>query len=199
MYKYDLFVSYKREPGDNQLITPWLDKVLARVEYWVRQELGGRQVGVFIDTKSIEAGDDWPDTIRQALLTARCLLAIWSPEYFHSTWCVAEWRSFLSREKLLSERGQPACKLIVPITFHDGNWFPDEAKRIQQFDLSRFAATTEGFWGTSRADELDQILMTDVAPTLAKAVSQAPPFEVSWPVDLGDPTLPPSDVEMIRL
>lgn len=199
MYKYDLFVSYKREPLDNQLITPWLRKVLDRIEYWLRQELGGRSVDLFIDTKSVEAGDDWPDLIRKALLTARCLMPIWSPEYFHSPWCVAEWRSFLSREKLIAERGLQACKLIVPIKFHDGKWFPPEAARIQQFDLSKFAATTDGFWETRRADELDQMLMTQVAPILAEAVRQAPPFEASWPVELGNPVLPPNGVEMIRL
>lgn len=199
MYQYDLFVSYKREPSDRPLITPWLRKVLDRIEYWLRQELGGRGSGIFIDTDGIEAGDDWPDSIREALLTARCLLPIWSPEYFHSNWCMAEWRSFLSREKLVTARGGSACKLIIPITFHDGKWFPPEAARIQQFDLSRFAATTDGFWETRRADELDQLLMTQVAPAIARAVHRAPPFEPDWPVDLGHPMMPPADVEMIRL
>jgi hypothetical protein len=199
MYRYDVFVSYKREPSDNQLITPWLHKVLGRIEYWLRQELGGRRVDIFIDTRSIEAGDVWPDTIREALLTARCLLPIWSPEYFHSAWCTAEWRSFLSRERLITGRGHAACKLIVPIKFHDGEWFPPEAARVQQFDLRRFAATTEGFWETRRADELDQVLIRDVAPSLARAVRQAPPFEPDWPVDLDDPMAPPTHVEMARL
>jgi hypothetical protein len=199
MYKYDVFVSYKREPSDNQLVTPWLYKVLGRIEYWLRQELGGRSVDVFLDMKSIEAGDDWPEAIREALLSARCLLPIWSPEYFHSAWCMAEWRSFLSRERLIADRGQAACKLIIPIKFHDGEWFPPDAARVQQFDLSRFAATTDGFWETRRADELDQVLINQVAPVLAKAVRQAPPFEAGWPVDLGDPLVPPTDVEMVRL
>ena len=199
MYQYDVFVSYKREPSDNQLITPWLCKVLARIEYWLRQELGGTGVDVFIDTKSIEAGDAWPETIREALLTARCLLPIWSPEYFHSAWCVAEWRSFLMRERRITERGQGTSKLIVPIKVHDGDWFPPEAARVQQFDLSRFAATTEAFWETRRADELDQLLIREVAPVLARAVREAPAFEADWPVDLGAPSAPPTDVEMIRL
>jgi TIR domain len=201
MYRYDFFVSHKREPRDSQLITPWLSKVLERIEYWVRQDLGGRSVGLFIDTKNIEAGDAWPDTIRDALLSSACLLPIWSHEYFHSTWCVAEWRSFRSRERLIADREKSACKLIVPIKFHDGQWFPPEAARVQQFDLSRYAATTIGFWDTKRADELDQLLMTEVAPVLAEAVRNAPPFESDWPVDLPDhhPPPPPSDVKMVRL
>ena len=199
MYRYDLFVSYKREPKDSQLITPWLSKVLARIEYWLRQELGGRNVGLFVDMKNLEAGDAWPDAIREALVSSACLLPIWSPEYFQSASCVAEWRSFLSREKLITDRGQAASKLIVPIKFHDGKWFPPEAARVQQFDLSRFAATTDGFWETRRADELDQMLMRQVAPVLAEAVRGAPPFEPGWPVELGAPRQSPSDVELIRL
>ena len=201
MYEYDLFVSYKREPKDNELMTPWLRKVLKRIEYYLRQEMGGRRdrARLFLDVDGIEAGEVWPEKIRHALQSARCLMPIWSPEYFHSDWCVAEWRSFLAREQLVVSRGQGACRLIVPIKFHDGTWFPPEAASVEQFDLRDYAATTEAFWDTKRADELDQILRTKVAPTLARAIAKAPDFDSAWPVDLGNPTVPPNDVRMIRL
>ena len=41
MYRYDLFVSYKREPSGKRLVTPWLREVLNRIEYWVGQDMGG--------------------------------------------------------------------------------------------------------------------------------------------------------------
>jgi TIR domain len=196
-YRYDIFVSYKREPTQRQLVTPWLREVLMRIEYWLRQEMGGRRVDVFFDEESIEVGDKWPDEIREALLTAKCLLPVWSPEYFHSKWCVAEWRSFLAREKLITDSGK-VCRLIVPIKFHDGRWFPAEAQRVQQLDLSRYTATTQAFWSSRRADELDQEIMR-FAPALARVVSAAPPYEMGWPIDPGEPNNPPSGVGMPRL
>lgn len=198
MYRYDVFVSYKREPRDKQLVTPWLRQVLDRIEYWLRQEMGGQRIEIFFDEESIEVGNDWPNVIRDALLSAKCLLPVWSPEYFHSAWCVAEWRSFLTREKLISERTRAACRLIAPIKFHDGSWFPVEANSVQQLDLSPYTATTQAFWTSHRADELDQKIIR-FAPSLARVVTNAPPYEPDWPVDLGEPILPPTGVEMVKL
>lgn len=198
MYQYDLFVSYKREPRDKQLVTPWLREVLNRVEYWVRQDMGGDPVRVFFDEESIEVGDDWPDELRDALLSAKCLLPVWSPEYFRSTWCVAEWQSFLLREKLIKENGGPQCKLVIPIRFHDGKWFPDEARRITPLDLSPYTATTPAFWESKRADELDQVIK-DYAPKIAELVAKAPAFDPGWPVALHEPGESPRHVGLVRI
>jgi hypothetical protein len=198
MYRYDVFVSYKREPPNKRLITPWLQGVLDRIEYWLRQEMGGYEVHFFFDEDSIEVGDDWPDEIRDALLSAKCLLPVWAPEYFRSGWCVAEWKSFLARERLITGRTQQPCRLTAPIKFHDGSWFPPEARRIKQLDLSTYAATTRAFWASPRADELDQRIKR-FAPTLARVVAGAPPYEVGWPIDLGPPDDPPRGVGMRRL
>jgi hypothetical protein len=198
MYRYDVFVSYKRESANKRLVTPWLAQVLDRIEYWLRQEMGGQHISIFFDEESIEIGTDWPNEIRDALLSAKCLLPVWSPEYFHSRWCIAEWKSFLAREQLISGRTQRPCRLTAPIKFHDGMWFPSEAQRVQQLDLSPYAATTKAFWDSPRADELDQRIMK-FAPALARVVSGAPPHEAGWPIDPGEPVARPSGVGMARL
>jgi TIR domain len=163
---------------------------------------GRRWAGVparlFFDEDSIEVGHDWPDEIREALLSARCLLPIWSPEYFQSAWCVAEWRSFLKREKLIADSTRKACRLIIPVKFHDGSWFPEEAQRVQQLDLSAYTATTQAFWASQRADELDQ-LIKNFTPGLARIISQAPPHAPGWPVELAPPGDPPEGAGMVRL
>jgi hypothetical protein len=198
MYRYDVFVSYKREDSNKRLVTPWLREVLDRIKYWLRQEMGGKKVYFFFDEESIEVGDNWPEMIRDALLSAKCLLPVWSPEYFQSTWCVSEWKSFLTREKLISSTKQKSCQLIVPIKFHDGSWFPAEAQRVQQLDLSPYTATTQAFWASQRADELDQRIKR-FAPNLARVVSDAPPYEAGWPIEAGKPDDPPTGTGMARL
>jgi len=198
MYRYDLFVSYKREPSAKRLVTPWLREVLNRIEYWVGQDMGGVPIEVFFDEDSIEVGSNWPDEIRTALLTAKCLLPIWSPEYFHSSWCMAEWKSFLRRERQIAGTDGSGCRLIFPIKFHDGVWFPEEARQVQQLDLSMYTGTTPAFWATQRADELDQLIKRS-APNLARLISSAPPYETAWPVDMAEPKRPPEGVGMARL
>lgn len=185
-YQFDIFVSYKREPVDDQLITPWLQKVIRRVLYWVKQELGGRETTYFLDTKTIPLGSPWPDVLRAGLIGSRCLFAVWSPEYFQSPWCVAEWRSFRARAE---ELGPAYHSLVVPVSFHDGQHFPEDAQHSQAFDLSRYTATTEAFWATPRADELDTIIRVELAAKVAEAINLAPEdADPNWPVC--DPTAP---------
>jgi hypothetical protein len=199
MYQYDIFVSYKREPIEKRLVTPWLRDVLDRIEFWLRQELGGRQIRTFFDEDSIDVGTNWPNEIRDALVRARCLLAIWSPEYFQSAWCRSEWKSFLAREKRIADHDGGNCSLVFPIKLHDGLWFPREAQETQQLDLSAYAATTRAFWQSQRADELDQIIRKRLAPALAKVVAEAPDYEDDWPIETDTPLPAPAQVEMIRL
>lgn len=198
MYRYDVFVSYKREASDHALVTPWLREVLIRIEFWLRQELGGQRVNFFFDEDSIEVGEDWPNAIQDALLSAKCLLPIWLPTYFHSSWCLSEWKSFLLREKLIASTKQKSPKLIVPIKFCDGESFPEEAQRVQQLDLSRYTGTTSAFWSTQRADELDQRIKK-FSPILARAVTNAPPYDPDWPIEIGKPDGPPTGGGMPRL
>lgn len=199
MYRYDVFVSYKREPTDRHLVTPWLKAVLARTEFWLKQELGGREISVFFDEDSIDVGTKWPDEIRDALLASRCLLAIWSPEYFHSAWCMAEWRSFVARENMVAADSGASCVLIFPVKFHDGRWYPQEARETQQFDLSDYAATTSAFWQSQRADDLDRLIRKRLAPALARSVADAPDHKDGWPVEVHNGTNAPTNVGMVKL
>ena len=194
-YIWDVFVSYKREPDGVNLITPWIREVVERVELWLRQELRGRPIRVFLDTDSIEIGSHWPDRLRHAILTSRCLVPILSPEYFQSRWCLTEWSSFRARERLI----RPPCEsLIVPMKFHDGQWFPPEAQQIRTLDLSRHAGTTPAFWATKRADELDQMLVP-FAQRVAEVISQVPPFSAEWPIHEGVAADAPDRFPMPRL
>src|ERR1700730_495850 len=84
-YRWDVFVSYKREP----LTAHWMAEVVQRVTYWLGEELQGAGARVFFDVSAIEVGDRWPHALRQAVLTSRCLLPILSPAYFRSRYCLA--------------------------------------------------------------------------------------------------------------
>jgi hypothetical protein len=194
-YRYDIFVSYRHDLAERSRMTSWIRKVLDILEYWLKQELGGQPVALFFDKDEIEIGNRWPNKLKEALLSSRCLLPFWSPGYFHSEWCCIELGSFLAREKMVQESGN----LILPITFHDGeDWFPDEVNNITQLYLHKYAKTNEAFWATSDADELEGQLK-DFAWRLARAVEQAPPFQ-DWPIERSRFSMPQqSRTEMRRL
>lgn len=189
-YEYDVFFSYRR----NRLIEDWIVQVAGRIEFWLSQELGGTPASVFFDRESIETGDRWPNRLRDAVRSSRCLVCIWCPSYFQSSWCVSEWRSFRAREERL---GLAAHGLIVPAKFHDGEYFPREATDIQFADFAKYAATIPAFWQSQRAVEFEDLLRP-FAHSVAAAVRRAPAFSPDWPIVEAEPYREPV-VQLRRL
>jgi hypothetical protein len=173
-YEYDVFFSYKR----HSLTLEWTRGVHTRLKYWITQELGGEEARLFVDEESIETGDRWPERLRDALRLSKCMLCVWSPWYFQSSWCVSEWQSFLEREKRLNMRPHG---LIAPLRFHDGEHFPEDAKVVHCTDVSAYTSTVPGFWTSGRAMELEDLLKA-VARSVAGIIRSVPSFEPDWPV-----------------
>src|SRR5215469_7664187 len=97
-YEYDVFLSYKR----HNLTLDWTRGVHRRLQFWLTEELGGREAKLFMDEDTIEVGDRWPEKLRDGIRFSRCMVCVWSASYFQSDWCVSEWKSFLAREQRLN-------------------------------------------------------------------------------------------------
>jgi hypothetical protein len=182
-YDYDVFFSYRR----HELVLEWMIQVVHRLKFWLTHELGGQESRIFFDQGSIEVGDRWPEKLRVALQSSKCLVSIWSPSYFQSHWCVSEWQSFLARERKL---GLGPQGLIAPVRFHDGEYFPEEAANVQWADFANYTATTPAFWQSQRAVEFEEVLKR-FASSVAGLVRRAPPFQPDWPVVEACPMKPP--------
>lgn len=139
----------------------------------------GRNPTIFLD-REIATGDAWPERLKNALASARCLVAIWSPNYFISNWCRCECQFVMHRERVFNFRTvEKPDGLIVPVTVHDGERFPPYAKAIQYADWVRFARVGEGFKKTERfVDFQDE--MSDWAADVAKAINSAPNWDPAW-------------------
>jgi hypothetical protein len=188
-YEYDVFFSYKRDP----LVQDWVAKVVGRLRYWLSQELGGKPSNIFWDSDGIDIGDRWPDVLRSAMKRSRCLVALWSPMYFQSGWCVSEWTSFRERERQL---GLATHGLIAPVRYHDGEHFPREAQAVQWIDFAPYASTVKAFWETSHAVEFETRIK-ELAKSVASIVRRAPEYD-EWPVVEAAPA-PPGHVDLRRL
>ena len=126
-YVHDVFISYKRDPVRNQ----WLEEhFIPLFSSTVREAIAAaalrRPAGIFydqtqiskaslvFDQTGIEPGQPWRQALAAAIRTSRCMVAIWTPLYFWSPWCLAEWDSFRNRPRAV----------VVPIRTHGGESFP---------------------------------------------------------------------------
>ena len=181
-YEFDLFFSYKRSPASNA----WhagLKNVLA---HWVCEELDVEKIEIFFDLEDINVGSVWKAKIAKALCSSKCLVAVWSPEYFRSKYCVAEWLTFDKRSKATNR------DLIAPASRQDGKFFPIDAKSLQFAKFNEYAIIATQFWETAYAVKFEVELIKPFARDVAKLIKQAPAFVNSFPVVDIDADLPTS-------
>jgi hypothetical protein len=169
-YEYDVFYSYKRDLS----FFNWHRKIVEILTAYMRMELPD-EPRVFFDADGIKAGEAWEERLGRAVRHSKCLLCIWSPAYFNSTYCVSEWMSFAERERVV-DKG-----LIVPAKSWDGENFPPIAKRIQMKDFSDFTHMNESFWKTEDAVTFESVHLRLCAVELARIVREAPPFDPNFP------------------
>ena len=173
-YEYDFFFSYKRDIETDA----WHEKVKNKLEFWVKKELNQPSCKAFFDTQEIESGLDFQQVIEEDLRRSKCLVAVWSTDYFHSPWCLSELKSFFLREENL---GLPRGSLIAPATFHDGKNFPPETQKLGQKDFTPYASTIPAFWQTTEAVAFDRVLQ-DFAKEIAKKINRAHVYDPTFPV-----------------
>lgn len=182
-YTWDVFISYRRTHN----VAGWVRNHLRPVLESCLEDEMDRTPQVFLDDQ-MEIGTYWPDELSRALSETRYLLAVWSPPYFTSHWCVAEWQTMLAREKLLGipRRGQTRG-LIYPVVFADGDSFPQEARNVQsRYDLSQYGFPYEQFSRTDAYLEF-HTKVKSIADTLARRFGMAPRWRSDWPVCRPEP------------
>lgn len=100
------------------------------------ESMTGREVGVFVDRKSIAPGENWKDRILLGLSSSSIFLAFISPAYIRSVNCSQEFWEFLHFLTVNS-----TDRLIIPLLFADEQrmkkQFESDALWKQVSDLQR--------------------------------------------------------------
>lgn len=176
-YLYDVFVSYRHKPP----VLDWVrNHFYPLLDQWLPSAMPV-EPSIFIDWEEIEIGAAWPAKLRQALRQSRCILSIWSPEYFRSEWCLAEWRTIQERERLMSFRTEQQPEgLVYPVVFSDGEHFPPETVGTELLDLRDWNTPHSVFKETAAYVEFDKQIQAMVKG-LAKTIQRAPAWQ-DWPV-----------------
>jgi hypothetical protein len=175
-YDYDIFLSYKSGfPFSN-----WVHEVfLPFFEPYVENALN-RPLTVFVDRTGIAAGDAWPSRLERALACSRCLVAIWSPIYFHSEWCRRECELMLHRERQLGLRSlSNPSGLVLPISLFDGEHFPQITREIQTLDCRKYFIVGDGFKKTELYGQF-QAEVLNWSGGVAAAIDRAPRWRREW-------------------
>ncbi len=126
-YEYDVFISYRRTDTG----TFWVKEYFKpRLEEEIQQAYGG-PVKIFFDSADIPVGANWPNTIKTALATSRCIVPVFCGLYFQSEWCVREFAVFHNRQEILNQgRVINPYEIILPVLVRDGNHLPQSVNRI---------------------------------------------------------------------
>ncbi len=175
-YEWDVFISYPRSGQ----VGAWVGNHFAPVLRDCLESVLPQQPRIFID-HSLETGVAWSDALKQALLRSRLLVAVWTPPFFRSPWCMAEWESMLEREAVLAG-GRPPRGLIYPVVYSDGNHFALKAKQTQfRRDLTKFTYPQPGFRDSVAYLGFHDTMM-DIAAEIETHLQTVPPWQDHWPI-----------------
>ncbi|WP_250290440.1 toll/interleukin-1 receptor domain-containing protein [Frankia sp. CiP1_Cm_nod1] len=193
-YRFDVFLSYRRAGT----VLPWVHNHFHRMLVRCLTDELDRKPEIFIDVDQIHAGERWPDALAQAHSRSRLLVAVWTPSYFGSRWCVAEWRSMQRREALLGLSTAPDThRLVYPIRLKDGDRFPHDAKRTQQRDMKDWNVSSTSFEQTPAYAGFER-KVAEIAEELVARLDVVPDWRPDLPVLRPEPE-PPHRAAVPRL
>jgi hypothetical protein len=175
-YEYDIFLSYSRKT----CVAEWVRECfLGLFKDYLTNELG-EEPRIFVDTEDIQPGDIWPERMRKALATSRCLLAMLSPPYFTSAMCCQEFAVMHNRSRKLGRcsTANPSG-LILPVRTWDGDSFPQCVRDFQSLNCREFVRHGPCFRQSSRFLDLQESLVAWV-PHAARVVGDAPTWQPDW-------------------
>jgi hypothetical protein len=170
-YLYDVYISYSHDPH----ITSWLRELFLPVLQINLTFEFPRQVNVFMDFQELRLGETFRAELAEAINRSRICIALLTPRYFTSEWCLIEFESFLRRSRLSGVKNA----LVLPVKLSGGDHFPSIVRHIQMVDFSEFFISSPSF--RSSAKYLDFELATrDLARQASRMIEKAPPFDSNW-------------------
>jgi hypothetical protein len=186
-YEFDVFLSYSRKGGS----PGWVQNhFLLKLRDCLTDEIG-YVPNIFIDYE-MEPGTVWTHNLEQALTRSKLLVSIYSPQYFRSEWCLAEWRSMAEREQLLGLASRDLNQgLIVPVLYSDSDNFPVYGKDRMWHDMKGLDSPDPMFQQTPDWLEFHK-KMRRIAANIADLLDKAPPWRPDWPVRRPEVPIPPT-------
>lgn len=175
-YQYDIFLSYNRKFPHGE----WVNEIFFPLFKSYVDEATNKDVKIFKDIQDIQSGNDWKFKIRNALVRSKIMVAIFSPSYFRSEWCMKEFSAIYNRQKKLGFLTlENPTGLIIPIKIFDGEHFPEYASNLQMFNCIEFNRVGQGVKHTNLYIDFQGELQKWVYE-VADALKNVPAFDTNW-------------------
>ena len=135
--EYDAFISYKHCKPDSEIV----DRLHRKLENFkipksVAQKIGrNRLKRVFRDEAELAVSDDLSEAIEVALRNSKYLIAVCSPEYLKSKWCMKEVETFLEYSDrkhilLVLANGEPEESFPEVLLYDEVYQFNDDGEEV---------------------------------------------------------------------
>ena len=176
-YEYDVFLSYVEEYSDT-----WVRDCFHKLLDWLLQDSLGRRPRMKVVKHSTPKSGAYPLHLREALAKSRCLVSIWSPSYFESSWCIYECAVMLERERQVGYGTlENPTRLILPVVACDGNGFPPFAKDfVDPFDCREYVVPPPVIFEDTETYIAFRNQMTEWADHIIESINRAPMFRKEW-------------------
>jgi len=178
-YEYDVFVSAASETP----VGEWVDNhFVGMLKIHLGNEMPPDNGPRVFWYKEQTTGTHWQKNLKKVLPKSRVLVAILSPHYFRSDWCMAEFESMRAREEQLRMGSvEYPHGLIYPILFSDGEHFAEVKRAVIFKDLSKWRYHWPQFRDSLKYLEFEDA-MRDVGQELARQIGKVPPWSADFPV-----------------
>jgi hypothetical protein len=179
-YEYDVYMSYSRRGS----VPTWLfNHFLPKLRDALTDEMS-TEPRIFVD-QNLATGTAWPANMERALLRSRLMVALFSPAYFRSQWCLAEWMTIADRERAVGD----THGLIIPVLYAGGTQFPDYARERRWADFKAWNVPDMVFSQTLAYGEFHRAV-GQLAADIVRKLETVPEWDDTWQVVLPGPVLP---------
>jgi hypothetical protein len=181
-YEFDVFISYTRRGNPHG----WMhNNFLPRLRDCLDDHLAD-EPALFVD-EEMDRGVNWPHRLEYALNRAKIMVAVFSPQYFRSPWCLAELQTMAARERLFGlNSAERPYGLIYPLVFSDSDNFPDFVRDRAWRDLKKWNRPDPVYQQTIEWVGFHEQVET-IAIDLAKLLPRVPDWAPGWPTHRPDP------------
>ena len=135
--KYDAFISYRPCKPDSEIASKLHKKLESyRLPKDVAKKVGKKSLNrVFRDEAELAVSDDLSESIEEAISNSKYLIAICSPEYLNSNWCMKEIEAFLKHSDrkhilLVLANGEPVDAFPEILKYDESIDFDDNGNEI---------------------------------------------------------------------
>lgn len=158
------FLSYVRSDDDHD--GGRITDLRQRLEGEVRMQTG-LPFHIFQDRNDILWGQQWKERLEEALMSVTFLIPIVTPSFFRSNACRDEFRTFISREKMLGEN-----QLILPIYYVKAPLLEGEPLETDEI-AKTIKARNWADWREYRFDSLLDARLRSAVASLASDIVNA--------------------------